>query len=360
MDMQRIILDVRGLSREFANGKVKAVDNIDIAVGRGEIVSILGPSGCGKTTTMRMIAGLDQPTSGTINLCGNDVTDLPPYRRNIGLVFQSFAIFPHMTVQQNVAFGLKMQRVALDEIESRVSAALDLVQLPLSKFGDRRSDELSGGQLQRVALARTLVTEPALVLFDEPMAALDRRLRDHMAVELRAIQKQLGIAAIYVTHDQETATTMSDRVVIMNSGRILQDGTPEDIYLKPADRFVCEFLGEVNILGIRDIIQTDGDRQLVRTDNNIDLWATGRRTHAKPGMLVAFRPEQALLHANDPGHGIEAKIESVQFRNGLHRWKVDISGASVIVHSTTVDRRIAQGERAWLTIDADKSRIVAP
>ncbi|TIT53239.1 MAG: ABC transporter ATP-binding protein, partial [Mesorhizobium sp.] len=237
---QNPVLEIRNLSRTFAHGAVRAVDQIDLDVQPGEIVSILGPSGCGKTTTMRIIAGLDLPTAGEVRILGKNVAGKPPHQRNVGLVFQSLAIFPHMSVKQNVAFGLRMQGLARNLIEAKVAKALELVQLSPEKFAGRRPSELSGGQLQRVALARTLVTEPALVLFDEPMAALDRRLRDYMAVELRSIQKQLGLAAVYVTHDQETASMMSDRVIIMNAGKILQAGTPEEIYETPNSKFVSD------------------------------------------------------------------------------------------------------------------------
>lgn len=360
MDTAAQVLEVRGLSRTFANGLIKAVDNIDLKVSRGEIVSILGPSGSGKTTTMRMIAGLEAPSAGSIRLMGKEVTGSPPYKRNVGLVFQSFAIFPHMSVRQNVAFGLRMQRLAADVIDTKVAAALELVQLPERTFGSRRPSELSGGQLQRVALARTLVTEPALVLFDEPMAALDRRLRDHMAVELRAIQKQLGIAAIYVTHDQESASMMSDRVVIMNAGRILQDGTPEEIYLEPTNRFVSEFLGDANVLEVEQVLENDGAKARVRVSRGIDLWASFS-SKVEPGMFVVIRPEHAVVHVQDPGGAIEGKVNSVQFRNGLHRWHVAVlGGGTLMAQSAASPTDPTIGARVWVTTDPSKSRVVSP
>jgi ABC-type Fe3+/spermidine/putrescine transport system ATPase subunit len=361
MEEHKHILEVRGLSRTFANGQIRAVDSVDIDVAAGEIVSILGPSGCGKTTTMRMIAGLETPTAGTIRLLGEDVTALPPHKRNVGLVFQSFAIFPHMTVRQNVAFGLRMQRVAAASIEARITSALDLVQLPVGTYGDRRPSELSGGQLQRVALARTLVTEPALVLFDEPMAALDRRLRDHMAVELRAIQKQLGIAAIYVTHDQESASMMSDRVVIMNAGQIIQDGTPEEIYLRPVNRFVSEFLGDANVLPIQQVLSRSEGKVLLRLADGVDLRVADAATPIEPGMFVVFRPEQAVLHRDDPGGALQGWVTSMQFRNGLHRWTVALPGeAKVIVQSADGQAAPAIDSRVWVSVDPIKCRVVRP
>ncbi|ASY73843.1 Putrescine transport ATP-binding protein PotA (plasmid) [Sinorhizobium fredii CCBAU 83666] len=309
---------------------------------------------------MRMIAGLETPTAGSIRLMGREITGLPPYKRNVGLVFQSFAIFPHMNVSQNVAFGLRMQRLADEVISAKVTAALDLVQLPVGKFGRRRPNELSGGQLQRVALARTLVTEPALVLFDEPMAALDRRLRDHMAVELRAIQKQLGIAAIYVTHDQESASMMSDRIVIMNAGRILQDGTPEEIYLQPTNRFVSEFLGDANVLAIEQVLEIVDAKARVRLRGGVDLWASFS-SNVEPGMFVVIRPEHAVVHVADPGNAIEGTVDSAQFRNGLHRWHVTVPGGDVLMAQTTSGPcGPAIGARVWVAADPSKSRVVDP
>jgi ABC-type Fe3+/spermidine/putrescine transport system ATPase subunit len=360
MEQTAPVLEVRNLSRTFAHGSVRAVDHIDLEVQPGEIVSMLGPSGCGKTTTMRIIAGLDTPTSGEVRILGEDVTGRPPHKRNVGLVFQSLAIFPHMSVMQNIAFGLRMQGLAARVIETKVAKALELVQLPSAKFATRRPGELSGGQLQRVALARTLVTEPALVLFDEPMAALDRRLRDYMAVELRSIQKQLGIAAVYVTHDQETASMMSDRVVIMNAGKIVQAGTPEEIYEQPNSRFVSEFLGDTNVLRVEHVIRQADGTSLVHAEGGVVTRAAGLAGHDDTGESFAmFRPEQTIVHPADPGAAFQGKVTSAQFRSGLHRWQIALPGGKTVIAQSTENRLATlSGDTVWITIDPHKVRIV--
>jgi putative spermidine/putrescine transport system ATP-binding protein len=223
-----------------------AVDELSLSIGKGELVAFLGPSGCGKTTSLRMIAGLTPVTSGRIVIGGRDVTQAPPHRRDIGLVFQSYALFPHLDVARNVAFGLEMRRVPKAEIARRVTEAIALVRL--SGREGRRPSELSGGQQQRVALARALVTRPSILLFDEPLSNLDAKLRDEMRAEIRDIQKRLGITSIFVTHDQVEALTMCDRIAVMNSGRLEQLGTPQDLYERPATAFVASFVGRTNRL----------------------------------------------------------------------------------------------------------------
>ncbi|HKB27578.1 MAG TPA: spermidine/putrescine ABC transporter ATP-binding protein, partial [Candidatus Limnocylindrales bacterium] len=223
-----------------------AVDHIDLEVREGEFFSLLGPSGCGKTTTLRMIGGFEQPTSGQIELQGRDVTWLAPYQRNVNTVFQNYALFPHLTIYENVAFGLRRKKVSNADIKTRVTEMLNLVELP--GFEHRRPNQISGGQAQRVALARALVNRPAVLLLDEPLGALDLKLRKQMQVELKRIQQEVGITFIYVTHDQEEAMTMSDRIAVMNKGRYEQLGDPEVLYEKPQTRFVAGFLGVSNLL----------------------------------------------------------------------------------------------------------------
>ncbi|HYL39977.1 MAG TPA: ABC transporter ATP-binding protein [Candidatus Binatus sp.] len=227
-------------------GVVVAVDHIDLEVHDGEFFSLLGPSGCGKTTTLRMIGGFEQPTSGLIELAGQDVTWLPPYQRNVNTVFQNYALFPHLTVFENVAFGLRRRKVAGADVRQRVSEILELVELP--GYERRKPGQLSGGQAQRVALARALVNKPAVLLLDEPLGALDLKLRKQMQVELKRIQQEVGITFIYVTHDQEEAMTMSDRIAVMNRGHYEQLGDPEVLYERPKTRFVAGFLGVSNLL----------------------------------------------------------------------------------------------------------------
>src|SRR5437899_563055 len=227
-------------------GKVVAVDGVTLDIAAGEFFSLLGPSGCGKTTSLRMIAGFEMPDSGRVHVGGQDITDLPVHRRDMGMVFQSYALFPHRTVAENVAFGLRMRDVPRPEIAKRVAAAL--AQVALTGLEDRKPGQLSGGQQQRVALARALVVEPRVLLCDEPLGALDRKLRQQMQFELKELQRRLGVTLVFVTHDQEEALAMSDRIAVMNAGRVEQVGSPTEIYERPRPRFGADFIGEINIL----------------------------------------------------------------------------------------------------------------
>jgi putative spermidine/putrescine transport system ATP-binding protein len=238
--------DIRLSGVRKAYGDVVAVASIDLEIARGEFFTMLGPSGSGKTTTLRMIAGFELPDAGTIELAGRDVGDLPPYDREINTVFQDYALFPHMTVAENVEYGLKVKRVAKDERARRRDEALEMVRL--TGYGDRKPAELSGGQRQRVALARSIVNRPRVLLLDEPLGALDLKLREQMQVELKQIQGEVGITFVYVTHDQEEALTMSDRIAVFNEGRIEQVGTPAEVYEEPSTRFVSGFVGVSNVL----------------------------------------------------------------------------------------------------------------
>jgi putative spermidine/putrescine transport system ATP-binding protein len=228
------------------DGKVIAVDRVTLDIAAGEFFSLLGPSGCGKTTSLRMIAGFEMPDSGRVHVGGQDITDVPVHRRDMGMVFQSYALFPHRTVVENVAFGLRMRDVPKPEIARRVAAAL--AQVALTGLEDRKPAQLSGGQQQRVALARALVVEPRVLLCDEPLGALDRKLRQQMQFELKELQRRLGVTLVFVTHDQEEALAMSDRIAVMNMGRVEQVGSPTEIYERPRTRFVADFIGEINLL----------------------------------------------------------------------------------------------------------------
>ncbi len=241
---QGIAVDLRDVVKRFAD--VCAVDHVSMQIRDGEFFSMLGPSGCGKTTTLRMIAGFEFPTSGDILLHGRSVGTTPPFRRNVNTVFQSYALFPHMTVAENVAFGLRMKKVPQAEIVRRVTEALDMVRL--GDFAARRPRQLSGGQQQRVALARALVNHPEVLLLDEPLGALDLKLRKEMQLELKTLQREVGITFVFVTHDQEEALSMSDRIAVMSHGRVMQTGTPVEIYERPRNKFVADFIGETNLL----------------------------------------------------------------------------------------------------------------
>ena len=250
------------------DGRVLAVDGVTLDIAAGEFFSLLGPSGCGKTTSLRMIAGFELPDSGRVHVAGRDITDLPVHKRDMGMVFQSYALFPHRTVAENVAFGLRMREVPKPDIERRVKSAL--AQVALTGLEERKPGQLSGGQQQRVALARALVVEPPVLLCDEPLGALDRKLRQQMQFELKELQKRLGVTLVFVTHDQEEALAMSDRIAVMNHGKVEQVGAPTEIYERPRTRFVADFIGEINILD-------EGARARALRPEKIRLVADGAR-----------------------------------------------------------------------------------
>jgi ABC-type Fe3+/spermidine/putrescine transport system ATPase subunit len=243
--MTSAAINLKNVTKTF-DGKVVAVDAVTLDIKAGEFFSLLGPSGCGKTTSLRMIAGFEMPDSGRVHVGGQDITDVPVHRRDMGMVFQSYALFPHRTVAENVAFGLRMREIPKPEIQRRVAAAL--AQVALTGLEERKPGQLSGGQQQRVALARALVIEPRVLLCDEPLGALDRKLRQQMQFELKELQRRLGVTLVFVTHDQEEALAMSDRIAVMNHGRVEQVGAPTEIYERPRTRFVADFIGEINLL----------------------------------------------------------------------------------------------------------------
>jgi spermidine/putrescine transport system ATP-binding protein len=279
------------VTKRFAD--TTAVDDLTLDIRRGEFFSLRGPSGCGKTTTLRMIGGIEDPSAGVIYLCGQDLTKLPPYRRDINTVFQSYALFPHLDVYENVAFGLRRKRVARSEVERRVKEALRLVDLP--GFERRKQHQLSGGQQQRIALARALVNHPQVLLLDEPLGALDLKLRKQMQLELKRIQLEVGITFLYVTHDQEEAMTMSDRIAVMRFGKIEQIGPPEEIYERPATEFVAGFLGASNLLD-GTVEGTDDGRMSVRLVTGDVIAVQGAQADGAGGTVkVGVRPEKIKL-----------------------------------------------------------------
>ena len=277
-------------------GKVPAVRGVDLDVAPGEMVSLLGPSGCGKTTTLRMIAGLETPDAGEIRIGGTRANEVPPWRRNIGMVFQSYALFPHKTVAENIAYGLVMRRLPGPEIATRVADAVRQVQL--TGLDERVPSQLSGGQRQRVALARALVTRPDVLLFDEPLAALDRKLREQMQVEIRQLQRAVGITTIFVTHDQDEALTLSDRIVVMEEGRIVQSGTPGEIYERPASHFVSDFIGMMNALRATVLGREADGRLRVRLEPGGRELAVAGLSDMAAGDAVELmlRPEKVRLN----------------------------------------------------------------
>ena len=266
-----------------------AVDDVSLTIDRGEFFTMLGPSGCGKTTTLRMIGGFEAPTSGAIHLGDTDVTDLPPFKRDVNTVFQNYALFPHLSVFENVAFGLRRRKTPASEIRQQVAAMLKLVELP--GYEGRRPNQLSGGQQQRVALARALVNNPQVLLLDEPLGALDQKLRKQMQIELKAIQSELGISFIFVTHDQEEAMTMSDRIAVMRDGHIEQLGTPEELYERPSSAFVANFLGVSNLLEA-EVAGRDDGTMTVRLPTGALLRAPATDGGEGPKVWIGVRPEK--------------------------------------------------------------------
>lgn len=309
-------LEIAHLQKSFGTGY--AVQGFNLSVGKGEFISFLGPSGCGKTTTLRMIAGFETPTSGTIRIDGRDIISLPPNQRKIGMVFQSYALFPNMSVEENVAFGLKVARRPAQEIASRVEEMLTLIGLP--HLGKRYPYQLSGGQQQRVALARALAPKPQILLLDEPLSALDAKIRVSLRDEIRAVQRELGITTIYVTHDQEEALSMSDRIVVMHDGRVEQIGTPSDIYNRPASRFVASFIGTLNVLQARIVDPATGHVTL----DGQSIMLPVSLSHAAAGSTctLAMRPETISLGGESDHGQLQGHIDEVNFLGPIIRIKV--------------------------------------
>ena len=292
-------------------GEVVAVDDVDLQIRDGEFFSLLGPSGCGKTTTLRMIAGFEQPTVGEVYIKGQPVAGIPPYKRPVNTVFQSYALFPHMTVTENVAFGLEMKRVPRQEIKQRVQQALALVQL--AQMGERKTTQLSGGQQQRVALARALVNRPQVLLLDEPLGALDLKLRKAMQLELKQIQTEVGITFIYVTHDQEEALTMSDRIAVMDNGVVQQIGSPRAIYEHPVNRFVADFIGETNF--VEATVAALGDFTTVEADGISMVGAAeGRVLEVGQSVTVALRPEKINVYPQGDVDVVKTGVDLQELR----------------------------------------------
>jgi spermidine/putrescine ABC transporter ATP-binding subunit len=340
-------LELQNIRKQF--GAVTAVDGISLKVPSGEFFSLLGPSGCGKTTILRTIAGILQPDGGTIRLDGRDVTRLPVHARNMTLVFQSYALFPHLTVFENVAFGLRMRKAREEEIRKRVDEALDLVRL--GGFQSRYPAQISGGQQQRVALARALVVHPALLLLDEPLSNLDARLRDEMRTEIRIIQRKVGITTILVTHDIQEAFALSDRIAVLNAGRIEQIGTPSEIYQQPRTRFVAEFAGQSNHFEGR-IVALEPKRARVVTTHGVELWIPRPEGVATESRVWAMlRPERVRFDAAGAANSFPATVTEVTYLGGLISYRLRIGDGEIFAHApNTGARSYANGESvtvAW-------------
>jgi putative spermidine/putrescine transport system ATP-binding protein len=331
---------------------VHAVRDVTLDVASGEFVSLLGPSGSGKTTMLMMIAGFQVPTSGRIFAHGKDITSAPPAKRNFGVVFQSYALFPHMTVGRNVGYPLAARRVRRHRRRKLVAEALELVGL--QDLGSRRPAELSGGQQQRVALARALVYEPAMLLLDEPLGALDRALRERMQTELRRIHDAVGCSFLYVTHDQEEALTMSDRVVVMQNGRIEQVGKPFEIYSRPVNEFVATFVGTANLIP-GTIIGREQDRVRVRLNSGNQVWANGSELQADDGVLLVFRPEQLTLAGSDQparedreGLELDGRVGRISFAGSVWRYQVETQAATIdVAASSAIDLQVGDQAKVF-------------
>ena len=338
------VLELRDLRKSF--GDTKAVAGVTDSFGRGKYVCVLGPSGCGKTTLLRLIAGFEQPTSGEILLDGRSLVGVPPERRDVNVVFQSYALFPHLSVRDNVAFGPRMKRAPAAEVDERTTEALRLVRM--EELADRRPRQLSGGQQQRVALARALVNHPKVLVLDEPLSALDRSLRLAMQEELRAVQRRTGVTFIHITHDQSEALTLADRLVVMRAGRFVQVGTPAEVYDHPSSRFVADFLGSSNVLDAT--VELDGS---VRVGGGLHLRAAGRAATAGPA-LVSLRPECIQVERDSAAatggeNRILGKVIRVAATGPLVECRIDVGGTALTAHLPP-RAAVAEGDRVVVTI----------
>jgi spermidine/putrescine transport system ATP-binding protein len=354
------MVEVRGVTRRFGN--VVAVDDVSLQIAAGEFLTLLGPSGCGKTTLLRLIAGFDSPTTGSVWLEGADVSRLPPYRRPVNQVFQSYALFPHLTVAENVGFGLKMQGIAKTETTERVQQALALVSL--TGLDARRPHQLSGGQKQRVALARALVCRPKVLLLDEPLSALDAKLRLTMQLELKRLQRQLGITFVFVTHDQEEALTMSDRIAVVNQGRIEQLDTAHEIYHRPATPFVADFVGQGNLLPAEFVTLAGFDAR-VRLEGGLELlvpansWPMGVRQ-----ALISIRPEK--IHVSRipvaASNTFAARVEEEVFRGATDHLVIATAAgtrlAAVVANESELGDVFHAGDQVFCALHADDLVVV--
>ncbi|CAO3437136.1 ABC transporter ATP-binding protein [Azospirillum endophyticum] len=360
--IESVGVDIEGVNLSYGSNHV--LKDVDLAIRPGEFFAFLGPSGCGKTTLLRLIAGFNTAQRGEVRIGGRDISTLPPHRRDVGMVFQSYALWPHMTVRRNVAFGLEERRVPRAEIERRVDAALDLVGL--KHLADRRPSQLSGGQQQRVALARTVVIEPKILLLDEPLSNLDAKLRVQMRQELLSLQRKLGLTTIFVTHDQEEANTICDRIAVMEDGRVQQVGTPQDLYDHPANLFVAGFLGTANVLdgAVRD--DGTGGRAFVGTGfTPVALPAAEAGAGTGAGGKLMFRPQNLAIRVDGqppaPGHArLTGTVRHREFLGASIRYAVDVSGQLVQVDAPhqAGDALLSPGAPIILDLAADKARFL--
>ncbi len=354
------ILRIEGVSKRF--GAFTAVDHLSLDIYQGEFFALLGPSGCGKTTLLRMIAGFEQPSAGRIILDGVDLAPVPPYRRPVNMMFQSYALFPHLDVEGNIAFGLRQDGLPKAEIAARVADMLALVKL--EGFGRRKSHELSGGQRQRVALARSLAKRPRVLLLDEPMAALDKKLRGETQFELMELQRRLGLTFIIVAHDQSEAMTVADRIAVMDRGRLMQVAPPAEIYEQPNSRWVADFIGDVNLFEGR--LGDDGASVEVTAFGRLPVAA---KVDAEPGSTVwiAVRPEKMRIAREQPSSGeaecVAAKVADIGYLGDLSIYKLQIAGGAAVKAAVAnvgrlSDRAIGWGDEVWLSFPPEAAIVL--
>ncbi len=354
-------LRLLNLGKQF--GKTMAVENLELEIHDGEIMTLLGPSGCGKTTTLRCIAGLLKPDEGEIYLGEKRITDLPPEKRGVGLVFQNYALWPHMTVYQNLGFGLQLKRVSKEKAKKRIDDALAMVRL--SGFEERYPRQLSGGQQQRVALARALVIEPSLLLLDEPLSNLDAQLREEMRFEIRELQKKLGVTSVYVTHDQAEALVLSDRIAILHQGQLVQVGTPEEIYNRPGNKFVAGFIGLTSFVeGQVTRFEDGGTYAIVETPDNLAIRARAAELAIGQKLTLAIRPEhmevcdEGALPPSPPANLFQGKVLRGAYLGDIVDYRIQVGSWTLRAHTPT-DRVLSPGQVVWLAFSPDRVTWIA-
>ena len=340
------------------DGEVLVVKNLNLNIQKGEFVTMLGPSGSGKTTTLMMLAGFETPTNGEIFLAGQPISKIPPYEREIGMVFQNYALFPHMTVHENLSFPLEVRKLSKSDVQEKVKKALDMVEL--GEFGTRFPAQLSGGQQQRVALARALVFEPRLVLMDEPLGALDKNLREQMQYEIKHIHEKIGITVVYVTHDQSEALTMSNRIAVFNDGKIQQISSPDILYEKPNSSFVAQFIGENNQLKGK-VKSINGENCIVTTESGDDIHALKINVNNNgDGSLVSLRPERVAINSSDNfENNFEAKVKELIYLGDHIRSRVEVCGNDqfiVKIPNSYKEANLKEGSTVKLSWKASDSR----
>ena len=353
-------IKIKNVSKNFE--EVVAVDNINVDIARGEFFSLLGPSGCGKTTLLRILAGFEYPSSGSVFIDNLDVTDITPNLRPTNMVFQNYAIFPHINVKRNIEFGLRKEKLSKDELDKRVQDALKMVQL--EGYEDRYSNQLSGGQRQRIALARALVKQPKVLLLDEPLGALDKKLREEMQLELRNLQRSIGITFIFVTHDQEEAMTMSDRVAVMNKGKILQISPPRDLYDNPKNLFVGDFIGQINFLDTQ-IVKIEGNnaKVLINKLGEHEIITSNNNLSQNESIVCAIRPETIIISKTNEKNSdicIKGSISNTSFYGNMTYVYVKIEGLSkpIMVSTSDVLEGLSHNSDCYLNINLKDIRII--